>query len=89
MMDDYRTPDALKETAATHRWWKTQFLPLARAEVKAMQDAGEHIYFPESRAAILASYAATDMMLTGRTLLLPTPEVLPEDMPDAADRRAA
>jgi len=83
------TPDALKETETTHRWWKTQFLPLARAAVKARQDAGENVSFPESAAEIMASYAATDLMLVGRTLLLPTPEVLAEDMPVAAERRAA
>ena len=86
---DYRTPDALKETETTHRWWKTQFLPLARDEVKARQDAGEYASFPESAAEIMASYAATDMMLVGRTLLLPMPDVLPDDLPVVADRRAA
>lgn len=78
---------SLDDVGATHRWWKLRFMKGARAYIAERQAKGENIAFPESAAANVASYAATDMLLTGRTLLLPMPEGIEAELAD--ERRAA
>lgn len=82
------TPSSnMDDVGAAHRWWKLRFMKGARAYIANEQAQGKNIAFPESAAMNVASYAATDMLLTGRTLLLPMPEGIEAEL--AADERRA
>lgn len=77
----------------THADWRRILYPVALAAI----ERGEHRVHqtPEHTAGIIANYAATDMALTGRTLMLPMDEVEAAQAAvewverDASERRAA